>query len=270
MATAIVRVGRGIVLGVGRVGTTVHHSCGAAAIVRRSCRIEFDVGRINTPQQVLATAIVRVGRGIVLDVGRVGAAVHHGCGAASIIVGGQGIVLGVGRVGTAVHHGIPETPHGESVAWIEVVPEDAWIVVAQVPVPSIAATRGRTPPVAEVAGSEEVANVEAAVAARKGRKPKVVRAVAIVGPACCRFQGCPLSTTVAVGTQVCLQCRPLAIGRDMPTRRTQAPSIVYRIPVVQTAIRRQRLRFVARVDDRTVALTTTAALAIDGGCAGCR
>ena len=55
--------------------------------------------------------------------------------------------------------GIPETPHREAVAWIVVAPVDAWIVVAQVPVPSIAATGRRTPPVAEDPGIAEVATL---------------------------------------------------------------------------------------------------------------
>ena len=75
--------------------------------------------------------------------------------------------------------GIPETPDREAVTWIVVVPDDVWIVVVQVPGPSTAANRGRTPPAAAVPGKVEAAIAEA-VAARKGRKPKVVRAVAIV------------------------------------------------------------------------------------------
>ena len=147
--------------------------------------------------------------------------------------------------------GIPETPDREAVAWIESFRRMPGLRVAQVPVPSIAATGRRTPPAAVDPGIVEVA-IAVAVAARKGRKPKVVRAVAIVVPACCRFQCRAFRPGKSLRCDVVLQFRPLAIGRDMPTRRTQAPSIVYRIPVVQTAIRRQRLRFVARVDVRTV------------------
>ncbi len=165
--------------------------------------------------------------------------------------------------------GIPETPDREAEAWIEVAPEDGWIAVAQVPEPSKAATGRRTPPAAVDPGIVEVA-IAAAVAARKGRKPKVVRAIAIVVPACCRFQCRAFRPGKSLRCDVVFQFRPLAIGRDMPTHRTQAPSIVYRIPVVQTAIRRQRLRFVARVDLRTVVRTIADALAIDGGRAGCR
>jgi len=66
---------------------------------------------------------------------------------------------------------IPKTPDRESVSWIVVVPVDVWVVVVQVPVPSIAATGRRTPPVAVVPGIVEVAIVVVAVAARKGRKP---------------------------------------------------------------------------------------------------
>ena len=251
-ATSVVRVGRRVVFDIsrvraaredagiiicrwpwhrtrsaGRVRAAVHDQRGAAAVVRVRRRVVFDIGRVRAARED-AGIIICVGRGIVVVRSRIRAALN----------------------GTEV--GIPKTPNRESISGIVVVPEDDWTEVEQVPGPSTAATGRRTPPVAVVAGIVEVAIVVAAVAARKGRKPKVVRAVAIVGPACCRFQGCPLSATVAVGTQVCLQCRPLAIGRDMPTRRTQAPSIVYRIPVVQTAIRRQRLRFVARVDVRTV------------------
>ena len=115
-------------------------------------------------------------------------------------------------------------------------PVDVWIEDVQVPVPSIAATRGRTPPEADVAGTAEEAIVVVAAAARKGRKPKVVRTVAIVGPACRRLQGRPLSTTVAVGTQVCLQCRPLSIRRNMPAARAQAAPIVHGVPIVQPAV----------------------------------
>ena len=65
---------------------------------------------------------------------------------------------------------------------IEVVPVHDWIVVVQGPVPSIFARLRRTPPAAVVPGTVEVAIVEAADAARKGRKPEVIRAVATSGP----------------------------------------------------------------------------------------
>ena len=41
--------------------------------------------RVTAPEQRQATAIVRVGRGIVLGIGRVGAAVDDRCGAAAIV-----------------------------------------------------------------------------------------------------------------------------------------------------------------------------------------
>ena len=78
--------------------------------------------------------------------------------------------------------GIPETTHGESGSWTDVVPDDVWIGVDQGPVPSIAVIRGRTPPAAVVAGIDEVAIEVEAVAARKGRKPKIVSTVATTIP----------------------------------------------------------------------------------------
>ena len=51
----------------------------------------------------------------------------------------------------------------------------------------------------------------------------------------------------------------------MPACRTQAPSIAHRIPVVQPAICRQRLRFVARIDVRTVVRAGAAPLSINSG-----
>ena len=76
--------------------------------------------------------------------------------------------------------GIPKTPDREAETWIEAEPEDDWTEVEQAPEPSIAATGRRTPPVAVVPGIGEDATVEVAGAARKGRKPEVIRAVAII------------------------------------------------------------------------------------------
>ena len=118
-------------------------------------------------------------------------------------------------------------------------PGDAWIVAAQVPVPSTAATGRRTPPVAVVPGIVEGAIVVAAAAARKGRKPKVVRAVAATIPSIGRFQSRSLSSAEALCGDEIFQIRPLPIGRDMPSARTQAPRIVHGIPVVKPAILRQ-------------------------------
>ena len=135
--------------------------------------------------------------------------------------------------------GIPKTPDREAESWSAEVPGDDWIVAAQVPVPSTAATGRRTPPVAVVPGIVEGAIVVAAAAARKGRKPKVVRAGAATIPSIGRFQSRSFSSAEALCGDEIFQIRPLPIGRDMPSARTQAPRIVHGIPVVKPAILRQ-------------------------------
>ena len=74
--------------------------------------------------------------------------------------------------------GIPETPDRKAGSWTGGEREDDWIAAAHVPEPSIAGNERRTPPVAAVTDIDEAATVAAAAAARKGRKPKVIRTVA--------------------------------------------------------------------------------------------
>ena len=130
--------------------------------------------------------------------------------------------------------GIPETPDRAAVLWIAAVPEDAWIEDDQVPGPSKAATGRRTPPVAAVPGIVEAAIVVAA-AARKGRKPKVVRAVAFIIPSAFCFElradaqltRAPVSCQRHIRSrhaQKHLQVLPVLVTRDTPAARTQGPS----------------------------------------------
>ena len=70
-------------------------------------------------------------------------------------------------------------------------------------------------------------------------------------PSIGRFQSRSLSSAEALCGDEIFQIRPLPIGRDMPSARTQAPRIVHRIPVVKPAILRQGLRLVAGIDVRT-------------------
>ena len=73
--------------------------------------------------------------------------------------------------------GVLEAADGESRYWIAVVMVDVWFVVFQAAEPRPVANERRNPPEAVAPGKGKAAFPDQAVAARKGRKPKVVRAV---------------------------------------------------------------------------------------------